>query len=208
MSSQAENRPPRRRASRLPYVIALFLLGVLVVTPWFLRGRFQPVVSGTPAPEFSATNLRGEPVSLTDYRGKVVLLNVWATWCAPCRQEMPSMERLYDAVKALPGGEDFEILAISIDATKENPNPIYGGVTSADLEGFASELGLTFPIVHDPDGTVEDVYQTTGVPESFLVGRDGLIYKKVAGPTEWDAVPNVELIKSLLEREWSSAEAR
>jgi peroxiredoxin len=208
MSSQADNRRPRRRASRLPYVIALFLLGVLIVTPWFLRGRFQAVASGTAAPDFTVTNLAGEPVSLADYRGKVVLLNVWATWCAPCRQEMPSMERLYGAVRALPNGGDFEILAISIDATKENPNPVYGGVTEDELAAFAAELRLTFPIVHDPSGSVEQIYQTTGVPESFLVGRDGLIYKKVAGPTEWDATPNLELIKSLLEREWSGADTR
>lgn len=207
MASQAENRPPRRRASRLPYVIALFLLGLLIVVPWVLRGRFQPVVSGTAAPEFAVTNLAGEPARLADYRGKVVLLNVWATWCEPCRQEMPSMERLYTTVRALPHGEDFEILAISVDATKDRPNTL-GGVTKEELEAYAAELGLTFPIFRDPAGSVQQIYQTTGVPESFLVGRDGLIYKKVAGPTEWDATPNLELIKSLLEREWSGAQVR
>jgi peroxiredoxin len=208
MSSQAENRPPRRRASRLPYVVALFLLGLLIVMPWVLKDRFQPVVSGAPAPDITVTNLLGEPVRLADYRGKVVLLNVWATWCEPCRKEMPSMERLYTTVKALGGGEDFEILAVSIDATKESPNPLYGGVTREELEAYVGELGLTFPIVRDPAGDVQEVYQTTGVPESFLVGRDGIIYKKRAGPEEWDATPNVELIKSLLEREWSGAQDR
>jgi thiol-disulfide isomerase/thioredoxin len=176
--------------------------------PWVLRGRFQPVASGTPAPDFAVTDLKGEPVRFADYRGKVVLVNVWATWCAPCRQEMPSMERLYEAVRALPKGSDFEILAVSIDALKERPNPLYGGVTSAELEAYANELGLTFPIVHDPEGRIQKIYQTTGVPESFLVGRDGIIYKKRAGQEEWDAATNVELIRSLLARDASGAEVR
>jgi cytochrome c biogenesis protein CcmG/thiol:disulfide interchange protein DsbE len=201
-------RPARRRASRLPYLLALLLLGALIVTPWFLRGRFQPVVSGTAAPEFAVTNLQGEPVSLEDYRGKVVLLNVWATWCEPCRQEMPSMERLYTRVRQLPAGQDFEILAISIDATKEKPNAIYGGATIEDLQAYAREIGFTFPIVRDPEGRVQQIYQTTGVPESFLVGRDGIIYKKHAGPTEWDSAPNLALIEDLLQRDRSVADTR
>jgi peroxiredoxin len=200
MPTQAENRPVRRRASRRPYAVALLLLGVLVVVPWFLRDRFQPVISGSEAPDYAVTNLSGEPERLADYRGKVVLLNVWATWCEPCRAEMPSMERLYEIVRKMPGGDDFEILAVSIDAARERPNPIYGGVTPEDLRAFADELELTFPIVRDPEGGIQRVYQTTGVPESFLIGRDGIIYKKHAGPTDWDAVPNVELIRSLLAR--------
>src|SRR5262245_43433976 len=121
VSRDSESRPVRRRASRLPYLIGMMFLGVLIVTPWFLRGRFQAVASGSAAPEFTVTNLKGESVQLSDYLGKVVLLNVWATWCEPCRTEMPSMERLYKTVRALPNGEDFEILAISIDASKERP---------------------------------------------------------------------------------------
>lgn len=110
------------------------------------------------------------------------------------------MERLYEKVRAMPGGEDFEILAVSIDALRERPNPIYGGATTEDLREFAASMQLTFPIVRDPEGGIQDSYQTTGVPESFLVGRDGIIYKKHAGPTEWDATPNVELIRTLLDR--------
>jgi hypothetical protein len=121
---------------------------------------------------------------------------------------MPSMERLYGEVRGLPSGEDFEILAVSVDASKESPNPLRGGVTTDDLESFARQFGLTFPLVHDPEGRIERAYQTTGVPESFLVGRDGIIYKKRAGPEEWDGAVNVALIRSLLERERPGAEAR
>jgi cytochrome c biogenesis protein CcmG, thiol:disulfide interchange protein DsbE len=200
MPTQAESLPTRRRASRRPYAVAFLVLGVLVVVPWFLRDRFQPVAAGSPAPDYRVITLGGEPVRIADYRGKVVLLNVWATWCEPCRKEMPSMERLYEIVRAMPGGEDFEILAVSIDAARERPNPILGGVSSADLQAFADELGLTFPIVHDPGGGIQRAYQTTGVPESFLIGKDGIIYKKHTGEAVWDAPPNVELIRSLLAR--------
>jgi thiol-disulfide isomerase/thioredoxin len=186
----------------------LLSLGVLIVTPWFLRDRFQPVVTGSRAPEFLVTTLEGQPVRLADYSGKVVLLNVWATWCEPCRKEMPSMERLYAAVRALPHGEDFEILAISIDATKERPSAIYGGATADELRAYAASLGLTFPIVRNPDGDIQQTYQTTGVPESFLVGRDGVIYKKRAGEEQWDAALNVELIEDLLQRDRPVADTR
>jgi cytochrome c biogenesis protein CcmG/thiol:disulfide interchange protein DsbE len=198
MSNERENRQ-RRRHSRLPYAIALVAMGVLVVLAWLGKGTLRPVIAGEPAPEFTATNLAGEPVRLSDYRGKVVLLNVWATWCEPCRLEMPSMERLRQMVHAMPGGEDFEILAVSVDATLEKPDALGRGVKAGDLETFAHELGLTFPIVHNAAGDVQSLFQTTGVPESFIVDRDGVIYYKYAGPTEWDVPQHLELIRRLLD---------
>jgi cytochrome c biogenesis protein CcmG/thiol:disulfide interchange protein DsbE len=200
MSTESKSGPVHRRASRLPYALATLGLGAFVVMAWLGQHRLEPVIAGRPAPEFSATNLRGEPVRLSDYRNKVVLVNVWATWCAPCRVEMPSMERLYQEVRSRPGGDDFEILAVSVDASLERPEPGRGGVALADLGSFADELGLTFPIVHDARGRIQNLYQTTGVPESFLIGRDGIIYRKVAGETEWDAPLHLDLIRSLLER--------
>jgi cytochrome c biogenesis protein CcmG/thiol:disulfide interchange protein DsbE len=198
MPNERENRP-RRRSSRLPYALALVFLGALVVFAWLGQGGFQPVIAGEPAPEFWATNLAGERVSLADYRGKVILLNVWATWCGPCREEMPSMERLYQQVRAMPGGADFEILAVSVDATLERPDPLGRGVKSGDLDAFAKELGLTFPIVHDTPGELQALYQTTGVPESFVVDREGVIQYKYGGPTTWDAPQHLELIRRLLD---------
>jgi peroxiredoxin len=198
MSNERENRQ-RRRHSRLPYAIALVAMGVLVVLAWLGKGRLRPVIAGEPAPEFTVTNLAGEPVRLSDYRGKVILLNIWATWCEPCRLEMPSMERLRQMVRATPGGEDFEILAVSVDATLEKPDALGRGVQTGDLEAFAQELGLSFPIVHDAPGELQTLFQTTGVPESFIVDRDGVIYYKYAGPTEWDVPQHLELIRRLLD---------
>lgn len=198
MPSEREIPRVRRGASRLPYIGALILMGAFVALAWLRRDSMEPVLVGRPAPEFQATNLEGEPVRLSEYRGKVILVNVWATWCDPCRDEMPSIERLYHEVRAMPGGEDFEILAVSVDASRERPDPLGRSAMSSELAAFAEELGLTFPIVHDPRGRIQGTYQTTGVPESFLIGRDGVIYLKFAGPTEWDAPQYVEQIRRLL----------
>jgi cytochrome c biogenesis protein CcmG, thiol:disulfide interchange protein DsbE len=122
----------------------------------------------------------------------VVLVNIWATWCGPCRTEMPSMERLYKKL----GDEDFEIMAVSIDA--ELGFFDRAGNAGGDIKAFADSLGLTFPLLHNPSGDIQRLYRTTGVPETFLIGRDGIIYKEVAGGTEWDAPDHQELIQRLL----------
>ena len=170
------------------------LLGMLAVVliVWVNRDRIQPVVPGTPAPEFEIADLDGDIVRLSDYRGQVVMVNIWATWCVPCRYEMPSMERLYQKFS----DEGLEILAVSIDS--ELGSLDYFGRLGGDIREFADSLGLTFPILHDPSGGIQQVYQTTGVPETFVVGRDGIIYKKVAGGTEWDAPDHQDLIQRLL----------
>jgi thiol-disulfide isomerase/thioredoxin len=132
-------------------------------------------------------------VTLADYEGKVVLLNVWATWCAPCREEMPSMQRLRQAIS----DPDFQVVAVSVDA--DAPGVLgYLGRPGGDVEGFVEELGLTFDILRDPSGRIGETYQTTGLPETFLIGRDGVIYRKVAGGTLWDAPEYQELVQRLL----------
>lgn len=182
----------RRSFARSPYLWAALSVALVVLVAWMGRGRYRPVTTGSPAPDFTASSLDGEPVRLSDYRDEVVLVNVWATWCGPCLAEMPSMQRLYEALE----GEDFEILAVSVDAPLGQRDAT--GNLGGDLEAFAAELGLTFTILHDPAGEIHRIYQTTGVPESFLIGRDGIIYKKVAGGTQWDAPVNEELVRRLL----------
>jgi peroxiredoxin len=182
----------KKRGNWVPYAVTAAVAGVLVLFAWFNRDRFSPVVPGGQAPGFAAFDLDGAEVGLRDYRGKVLLVNIWATWCPPCREEMPSMQRLYEAV----GSEDFEILAISIDAPLGESDAF--GRVGGDLKTYAESLGLTFTLLHDPSGKVQQDFQTTGVPESFVVDRDGVIYKKIAGATVWDAPQNVELIQRLL----------
>lgn len=186
-------KTPSRRPSRLPYVVALLLMGIVVVAAWAGRDRVSGVTAGSEAPPFSAFDLQGNPVALHELDGKVVLLNIWATWCPPCRFEMPSMQRLHETID----DDDFVVLAVSVDAGEPGESDALGRV-AGNVREYVEENGYTFTVWHDPPGAIQRSYRTTGVPESFVIGRDGVIYKKVAGPTEWDAVEYQELIRRLL----------
>ena len=158
-----------------------------------LRPEIEVLGPGSAAPQFHATDLRtGRPVTLADYRGKVILVNVWATWCPPCRVEMPSMERLHKRF----AGTDFRILAVSVDG-----DPFYAAAPEGphEIMAFVNEMGLTFDILHDPSGAIRTGYQTVGVPESFLIDRDGIIVKKVIGAAQWDGPVNETIIRRLLD---------
>jgi peroxiredoxin len=182
----------RKKSSWIPYASVALAGGLIVLFAWLNRDRLSPVVPGRTAPNFSAFDLDGSARDLNDFRGKVLLVNIWATWCPPCREEMPSMQRLYQEI----GEEDFEILAISVDAPLGQSDAF--GRVGGDLRQYADSLGLSFTILHDPSGKVQETFQTTGVPESFVVDREGVIFKKVAGATAWDAPQNVQLIQRLL----------
>jgi len=150
-----------------------------------IRPQVDLVAVGSRAPHFTATDLAsGRVTTLADYRGTVVLLNVWATWCQPCRVEMPSLERLYRRL----GGADFRVVAVSVD--EQGPDVV---------AKFARDLGLSFEILHDRSGAIQRLYQTTGVPESFVIDRDGVIIKKVIGAAEWDGPVNETLIRRLID---------
>ncbi len=133
------------------------------------RVDFKSKVS-VAAQDFELPTLRGDYVKLSDYRGKVVFLNIWATWCLPCRDEMPSMESLYQRLK----GREFEMLAVSINREGEKV-----------VRPFAAKYGLTFPVLLDPDGKTYRLYGLTGVPESFIVDRNGVVIDKIIGPQNW-----------------------
>ena len=182
----------KRSYARSPYLWTLIGAATVVLAAWLGRESYRPVITGSVAPDFRLAKLGGGEVALSDLRDQVVLVNVWATWCAPCLQEMPSMQRLYDELS----DEGLEILAVSVDAPLGQTDTF--GRAGGDIEAFVQRLGLTFPILRNPSGDIQRLYQTTGVPESFLIGRDGVIVKKVAGQTEWDAPQNQELIRRLL----------
>ena len=150
-----------------------------------LRPQLDLIEVGSTAPNFDAVRLpTGKPVSIEDYRGKVVLLNIWATWCPPCKVEMPSMERLHRKL----AGTDFRLIAVSVDEED-----------STVVNTFVKDMGLTFEILHNRDGSIRRIYQTTGVPESFVIDRDGVIVKKVIGAADWEAPVNEALIRRLLD---------
>jgi peroxiredoxin len=178
---------------RSPYVLAILGAAAVVAVAWGARGQYQMVGPGTDAPEFTATSLSGDTMRLADFRGRVVLLNIWATWCAPCREEMPSMERLYRRLQER--GVPFEVVAVSIDA-RTGDKDVAGNV-GGDLAAFVEAFELTFTVLHDPSGRIQRTYQTTGVPESFLIAREGTVYRRLVGAVEWDTPEWEEAITRL-----------
>jgi len=138
---------------------------------------------GSLAPNFELWDVDGNPVTLAQYRGKVVLLNFWATWCGPCRVEMPAMEALYRGNTR----QDFEILAISTDAQ---------GVSVT--RPFKASLGLTFPILHDSDFRIGVAYGARTLPMSFLVNREGMVTHRIFGARDWESPEAKEIIRAAL----------
>jgi peroxiredoxin len=138
-----------------------------------------------PAPDFTFPGLDGKKVSLSDYKGKVVLVNIWATWCPPCVDEMPSMEKLYRKFK----GKNFEILAVSIDEP---------GLKA--VAPFMKKSNLTFPALIDSEGAIKAVYGITGVPESFIVDQQGIIIKKIVGPVDWASPAVFRFFSEVIEK--------
>jgi peroxiredoxin len=125
------------------------------------------LIADQPAPDFTLTTLEGQPVSLSDYTGKVVLVNFWATWCPSCITEMPDYEQVYQRH----GQDDFIVLGINF---QEGPEQV---------GQYAAGLGLTFPVLLDQDGRVTTrQYQVIGMPASFIIDRQGKIFYRHLGP--------------------------
>ena len=122
------------------------------------------------APDFELTTLTGETVSLSDYKGKTVILNFWASWCPPCRVEMPYMENYYEENK---DSENVEILAVNM--TKKERG---GGDKIEKVEGFVDELKLTFPVLLDEAGEVMKLYQVMAYPTTYIINPEGIITAK------------------------------
>jgi peroxiredoxin len=135
------------------------------------------------APDFTLMTLEGRPARLREFRGKLVLLNFWATWCAPCLHEMPSMERLYQTFKQT----DFVLLAVSMDHQGE-------GVARP----FVDNLKLTFPILLDSTSEVGRQYSVRGLPTTYLIDPDGLLIGAVIGARDWYRTEAKALIAGLL----------
>jgi peroxiredoxin len=165
----------------------VLLLGIaLWAATHFLGDELFPVSVGSEAPALSAVTLDSTPrvKSLADYKGKVVVLNVWATWCEPCRVEMPSLEKLYGEF----GPQGLSVVAVSVD----DPG------AESRIRDFVKEYKLSFEILHDPARTTTANYQVTGFPETFVIARDGIIRKKVVGAADWSSEANRALIRELL----------
>jgi len=138
---------------------------------------------GLRAPDIALPTLTGETVNLASLKGKVVLVNFWATWCGPCLMEMPSMQRLYQQYHR----DNFEILAVATD---------FEGASV--VKPYVGRLRLTFPILLDPQMQVNDLYKVTGIPTSLIIDRDGIITHKFYGSEDWDSDHSHRLIEQIL----------
>jgi peroxiredoxin len=137
---------------------------------------------GKPAPDFTLVDRQGKTWTLSQLRGRVGFINFWATWCPPCREEMPSMQRLFTMVPK----DTFVMLAVL-----ENDDP-------ARADSFAARAGLTMPILVDQDKKVWPTYGLTGVPETFIVDKKGVLREKFIGPAQWDSPRNLEMLGNYL----------
>ncbi|OQW31519.1 MAG: thiol-disulfide oxidoreductase ResA [Nitrospira sp. SG-bin1] len=181
------------KLSLAAYLFHVAIVAGLVVSPVSQAESLQPnkrsgfvrgvVQIGDEAPNFTLRDLAGNAMSLSQLRGKVVLLNFWATWCGPCRVEMPAMEQLY---RTLPRRE-FEILAVSTD-------PQGAAVTRP----FQREMGFTFPILHDSEYRVGLTYGARTIPVTFMVDRRGIVRQKIFGARDWDSPEARDLIHELM----------
>ena len=124
-------------------------------------GERPPVQVGAAAPVYRAALLSGDTVATDQLKGKVVLLNVWATWCAPCREEIPYLQTLFEAKR----GDGLEIVGVSIDARGSDES----------ISSFVKEFGMTYPIWRDPDERIQSLYMALGVPASYLIDRGGVL---------------------------------
>ena len=147
--------------------------------------------SPRPLPDIEFENGQGVAMSLADFRGKVVLLNIWATWCAPCRREMPTLDRL----QATLGGPDFQVVALSID---RQGLPV--------VQEFYDELGLeTLPIYVDESGKAQRALSVLGIPTTLLLDREGNELGRLLGPAEWDSPEMVAFFRAHLKRAAAAA---
>lgn len=142
-----------------------------------------PAVDRQTAPDFEIENLVGSNTALADYKDKIVLLNFWATWCMPCRAEMPSMETVWKKYKE----QGFVVVAISVDEGSKGR-----------IETFSKLLDLSFPILLDPKSEVSDLYKVSNMPTSFLIDRNGKIISRIVGTEDWTSPEAIQIVEKLL----------
>jgi peroxiredoxin len=148
----------------------------------FRKMGVVPPKTSQPAPDFVAKNLKGQRVKLSDFKGKVVLLNFWATWCGACIEEMASMQNLYSALRA----DGVEVVAISIDRWNEDR-----------IQEYVNDKNLTFPVLLDQDQKIRKQYHVMGLPTSYLIDGEGKIRGYASGARTWDSADSHSLLLSL-----------
>jgi peroxiredoxin len=178
------DEPPKGGSRGLIVASAAVVLAIAFAIVWLQSSKYEPLVVGKPAPDFTLSDLNDRTYRLSDFRGKVVFLNFWATWCAPCRDEMPSMEVLYRNFEK----DGLVVLAVSIDRV----------TTTKDIPPFVKSMNLTFPVLLDSWGKTDKPYKRMGVPETFIIDQQGIIREIVIGPKDWTRIDNLKTLTTLL----------
>jgi len=179
---RAPKASPARSASAQANLAAL--LAVLALAPLGAgAGELRPVKGAITAGDFMARDLSGRTVKFSELRGKVTLLNFWATWCPPCRKEMPSMEQLH---------REYRERGLVVLAVSQDKGP------TREVQAFAQELKLSFAVWHDRDGIVGRQYSIPGVPASYVIGADGRIAYRVLGEYDWTSPEARRAVEALL----------
>lgn len=180
MSTQTSN------LSKIITILVLFAaaVGIIWAVVNFDKQEVVVLQTGQPAPDFTLNTVDGNTVKLSDYKGKVVMVNFWASWCEPCRQEMPDIEKAYVTYK----DQGFVVLGVNINEK------------NVPIQGFVNQYGLTFPILMDHDSKVAvDLYRVKPIPTSFFVDRDGILRQTAEMPMSLTNIENI--LGSLLEEQ-------
>lgn len=165
----------------LPLVtMAIFLVFLMVLPVW---GQHPAPEVDHVAPDFTLPDLEGNQISLSTYKGRVVLLNFWATWCPPCRLEMPTMEKAYRKYR----DKGFEVVAVSVDAGPKS-----------SVKSFLRELGLSFQVLLDPDMETLRAFRGFSLPMTVVIDRQGVIRSRELGYRDWSDGESTKLFQRLL----------
>ncbi len=151
----------------------------------YTKIRISLIKGDKRAPDFSLTDLHGGKIGLKQFRGKIILLNFWATWCGPCKEEMPFLETLHRQFKE----KDFVLLTVSVDYEGARP-----------VQEFINKQGYTFPVLLDPKSEVLDLYEVKGIPTTFLIDKKGKMIGRAIGPRDWKCQEAISLIGLLVEK--------
>jgi peroxiredoxin len=151
----------------------------------FSKIRINPIKGNKKSPDFSLTDLNGKGVEIKQFKGKVIFLNFWATWCGPCKEEMPGLEVLHQQFRE----KNFVLLTISVD---------YEGIKP--VQEFINKHRYTFPVLLDPKGETLDLFEVKGIPTTFLIDKKGKMVGKAIGPRDWKSAEIVSLISLLIEK--------
>ncbi|MFC1748383.1 peroxiredoxin family protein [Pseudomonadota bacterium] len=176
----------RKKLPLLCLLVAMLSPAASVFADPYAAMKITRLVEPIPAPAFTISNLNGDETSLDDYKGKLVLLNFWATWCFPCRQEMPDMETLWQRYK----DQGLVVIGVSNDDKGKTKR----------VETFVNKINLSFPILLDSESVVSDLYDVSGIPVSYLIGQDGNVLAQVMGVREWASPDSFALVEHLLQQ--------